>query len=79
MGQGVIVFGAYDVGKPRVRLLIDALKKSDRLEAEIHVSVWQGVADKSVAGLAQFVGAAFRYLLGMPLSLIHISEPTRPY
>ncbi len=74
MGQGVIVFGAYDVGKPRVRLLIDALKKSDRLEAEIHVSVWQGVADKSVAGLAQFVGAAFRYLLGMPRALWRLSR-----
>jgi len=69
MKKRFVAWGAYDDSKPRVRLLLDALRRADRLEAELHVSVWRDVADKSVAGKWQLMRAALRYLSGMPRAL----------
>ncbi|WP_340586677.1 glycosyltransferase [Erythrobacter alti] len=74
MNKRFVAWGAYDDGKPRVRLLLESLRKAGRLEAEIHVPVWSDVADKSVAGKRQLFRAAFRYLTGMPRALWRLAR-----
>jgi len=46
----LVAWGSYDKGKPRVRLLLDALRRKGRLAGEIHIDIWQGIEDKAVAG-----------------------------
>lgn len=62
----LVAWGAYDEGKPRVRLLLAALRECDALAAEIHVSLWSKTPDKSIAGWKIWTKAAFRYLVAMP-------------
>lgn len=70
MGNGrVIAWGGYDNSKPRVRLLLDALRKRNALAAEINVDVWRGIEDKSVAGKGRIFSAYLRLLLAYPLAL----------
>ena len=74
MTRRVVAWGAYDDGKPRVRLLLDALRRADALEAEIHVPAWSGVEDKSVAGKAALLRSALRWLAGMPRALWRLAR-----
>jgi len=43
----VIVWGTYDLGKPRVRILLEAARAHGVLLYEIHADVWAGVEDKT--------------------------------
>ena len=56
----VIAWGTYDLGKPRVRILLRGLRENGVEVLECHRDVWQGVEDKSqVAGWrrkARFIG-----------------------
>lgn len=72
MKQQLVAWGAYDDGKPRVRLLLDALRNRNALAAEIHVSLWSEVADKSVAGWKKWGKAALIYLLWMPWAFVKL-------
>ncbi len=71
-GQKLVAWGGYDASKPRVRLLLDALRRRDALHAEIAIDVWSGVEDKSVAGKGRAVKAGLKLLLGMPRAALEL-------
>ncbi|TIX51834.1 glycosyltransferase [Alteraurantiacibacter aquimixticola] len=63
----VMLWGTYDTGKPRTRLMREALRRIDLQLTEIHTSVWQGVEDKSgLSGSGRLLGFALRWLLAYP-------------
>ncbi|MEP0191890.1 MAG: hypothetical protein ABJE00_15925, partial [Erythrobacter sp.] len=46
----VMMWGTYDLGKPRTRLLLEAIRQSGASLCEVHAPVWDGAEDKSVLG-----------------------------
>lgn len=70
----IVVWGTYDVGKPRTRLLLTSIANSSHEIIEIHKDVWGTIADKSqVSGylakarfglllLLAYPGLIWRYL-----------------
>lgn len=73
----LVAWGGYDKSKPRVRLLLDALRRADALESEIAIPVWQGVTDKGVIGPVQWFAAALRLLAGLPGALWRLARTPR--
>lgn len=64
----VLVWGTYDLGKPRVRLMRDCLRQIDPDLIEVHDPVWEGVEDKSgLSGARRLLGIAVSWLLAYPL------------
>lgn len=45
--QQIIVWGTYDIGKPRVRILLQGLEEIGIDVKKIHADVWSGIEDKS--------------------------------
>lgn len=43
----IIAWGTYDLGKPRVRILLRGLRENGVSVHECHADVWSGVEDKS--------------------------------
>ncbi|AIY40065.1 Glycosyl transferase [Collimonas arenae] len=43
----IVLWGTYDTGKPRVRLLRDGIRKNGIELIECHANVWNGIEDKS--------------------------------
>jgi glycosyltransferase involved in cell wall biosynthesis len=43
----IVAWGTYDLGKPRVRILLDGLRNNHVDVIECHKAVWTGVEDKS--------------------------------
>lgn len=68
----VIAWGGYDKSKPRVRLLLDALRKRHALASEINIDVWQGVEDKSVVGVGRILAAITRLLIAYPSAILRL-------
>lgn len=63
----ILLWGTYDLGKPRVRLMRDALRQIDPHLREMHRSVWDGIEDKSgLGGSGRLLGIAVRWLLAYP-------------
>ncbi len=56
----IVFWGTYDVGKPRVRLLIAGAKQAGMEVRECHVDVWQGISDKTQ--MKSFSQKCFRLL-----------------
>lgn len=77
--MNIVAFGGYDEGKPRVRLLLDALRRSGTLSGELKISVWGGIEDKSVAGRGRFVMAILRLFLGLPAALWRLARCPRDH
>lgn len=73
----ITAWGGYDVGKPRVRLLLDALRRRGVLAGEIHFDVWGAIEDKSVAGWKRLARAAFAWFFGMPRALWRLRKVDR--
>lgn len=46
----ICFWGTYDIGKPRVRILLEGLRASGNNVSEIHAEPWREVADKSQIG-----------------------------
>ncbi len=55
----IVVWGTYDIGKPRVRIMLRGLKESNAEVILCHRDVWQGIEDKS--GIASWRDR-FRFL-----------------
>ena len=73
MGNGrVIAWGSYDKSKPRVRLLLDALRKRDALAAETNIDVWRNIEDKSVAGKSRIFTAMLCLLIAYPAAFFRL-------
>jgi len=63
----VILWGTYDIGKPRTRLLRSALASAGVEVIEVRSPVWDGVEDKAqIAGLIPKISYALRWLLAYP-------------
>lgn len=63
----VVYWGAYDVGKPRNRIMIRGLRENGVEVIECHYHLWQGVEDKSqITGWAQRVRFLLRWMLAYP-------------
>jgi glycosyltransferase involved in cell wall biosynthesis len=63
----ILLWGTYDLGKPRVRLMRDALRQIDPHLREMHRPVWDGIEDKSgLGGSGRLLGIAVRWLLAYP-------------
>jgi glycosyltransferase involved in cell wall biosynthesis len=73
----IVAWGSYDESKPRVRLLLRALRDCDALAAEIHVPVWASIRDKATAGRATIAKALVRLLAAYPGALISLWRQPR--
>jgi len=63
----IVLWGTYDTGKPRVRLLRDGLRQNGFDLIECHADVWRGIEDKSqLTGLPQKIRAALRWFAHYP-------------
>ncbi|TRD10603.1 glycosyltransferase family 4 protein [Erythrobacter insulae] len=69
MAAKIIVFGGYDTRKPRVRLLIEALRRQGALAQEIHVSGWEDVPQTNIPSKTAFLKVLAKLLLGYPRAL----------
>lgn len=76
----ILLWGTYDTGKPRIRILRDGLRGVPGIELqEIHASVWEGIEDKSqVKGLARRAGILGRWLLSYPALVWRLLRAPRP-
>lgn len=72
-----LVWGTFDTGKPRVRMLLEALRRSDAELPVCHRSPWSGIEDKSqVTGLTARLALLLRWLCGYPaLILAYLRAP----
>ena len=71
----VLLWGTYDLGKPRVRLMRDALRMIDPHLREIHRPVWDDIEDKSgLTGFARLAGIAWRWLMAYPPLVWHVAR-----
>lgn len=66
MNLRIILWGTYDLGKPRTRILRASLAAGDAELAEIHTNVWSGVEDKSQLSALAWVVRIARWLLAYP-------------
>lgn len=73
----VVAWGGYDDSKPRVRLLLDSLRRQGALAEEIHIRVWRGINDKSVAKRWQLFRAFARFLMGLPAAIWRLMRSDR--
>src|SRR5687767_10873255 len=63
----VVLWGTYDTGKPRTRLMRRALIEAGIDLIEIHTDVWSGVEDKSqVRGRGARLGFALKWITAYP-------------
>lgn len=63
----IVLWGTYDTGKPRIRILRDGLRTAGVDVTEIHENVWGDVSDKStLRGVGQWLRRGFRLLTGYP-------------
>jgi len=64
----VVLWGAYDLGKPRIRILRAGLVRNGIQLTECHVDVWRGVEDKSqMHGVGRWLWRLLRLLAAYPL------------
>lgn len=67
----LVLLGTYDLGKPRVRLLRDAVRHSDIDLTEVHRDVWAGIEDKSqLTGFFAKLKLLGRWLLAYPALIL---------
>ena len=63
----LVIWGTYDTGKPRVRILLRGLRESGVEIIECHADVWGGVDDKSrVSGATTILRRGLRWLCSYP-------------
>jgi len=68
----VVAFGAYDTRKPRVRLLLDALKRQEGLAETIAISGWERVAQTNIPSRWALIKVLLRMVLAYPGALIRL-------
>lgn len=72
-----LVWGTSDTGKPRVRMLLEALRAIDPVVPMCLRNPWEGIEDKSsLKGLGSKLGVLIRWLLAYPaLVLAYLRAP----
>lgn len=62
-----VFWGTYDLGKPRLPILLAGLRRNGVEVIECHADPWAGVADKSqIRGLGRRLGYLLRWLAAYP-------------
>ncbi|MBV7259477.1 glycosyltransferase [Erythrobacter crassostreae] len=74
MAAKIIAFGGYDTRKPRVRLLIEALRRKGALAEEIHVSGWKDVPQTNIPSRIAFVKVLLKLIIGYPRALWRLAR-----
>ncbi|UGB37563.1 glycosyltransferase [Frateuria soli] len=75
----ILLWGTYDTGKPRVRVLLAGLERSGVRVDQCHADVWQDVPDKSqVHGWRQRMTVAVRWLASYPALAWRLARAPRP-
>lgn len=76
----ILLWGTYDTGKPRIRILRDGLRAMPGIELrEIHARVWEGIEDKSqIVGVGHRIRILFRWLLSYPALAWQLARAPRP-
>ena len=69
MNIGIIAFGAYDTRKPRVRLMLAAIRRAGALDGAIHIRGWENVAESNVPSKGSFMKVLARMLIAYPGAL----------
>ena len=72
MSRNIIAFGAYDTRKPRVRLMLDAIRRAGALSSEIHIEGWEDVAQTNVPSKLSFLKVLLKMLIAYPGALIRL-------
>lgn len=70
----IAAFGGYDTRKPRVRLLIDAIRRAGALEGEILIPAWEEVAQTNVPSRFAVLKVLLKIALGYPRALLALSR-----
>jgi glycosyltransferase involved in cell wall biosynthesis len=65
----VVAWGTYDLGKPRVRILLRGLEEAGVEVCRCHWDLWRGVPDKSALGLLDWLRFGAIALAAYPLLL----------
>ncbi|SMX25182.1 putative glycosyl transferase [Boseongicola aestuarii] len=73
-----MVWGTYDLGKPRTRLMVQALRHSGAEINEIHAPVWEGAEDKSVMHRSDALRRGLRWALAYPWLVWRFARAPRP-
>jgi hypothetical protein len=67
----LVIWGTYDLGKPRNRILLQGLRGAGAQVIECHFDVWHGVEDKSLLkGLMPKLRVLARWLAAYPRLLL---------
>jgi glycosyltransferase involved in cell wall biosynthesis len=67
----VVALGTYDIGKPRMRILLRGLQENGVDVTKCHVPVWDGIEDKSqFTGLGNKLALFGRFLFAYPKLII---------
>ncbi len=75
----VLLWGTFDTGKPRIRILRDAIEASGAKLEQVHANVWGAVEDKSqIRGLLAPLTIFWRMLLAYPTLLWRLCKAPRP-
>lgn len=63
----IVLWGTYDTGKPRIRILRDGLRELGITVDEIHAPIWEDVSDKSsLHGFAKWLTRGLRLFCAYP-------------
>lgn len=62
----IVLWGSYDLGKPRIRILRDGLLANGVAVTEIHADIWAGQEDKSRLSAGRVLMAGLRLALAYP-------------
>ena len=73
----VVVWGTYDLGKPRTRILISGLQQAGVEIEEIHADIWSGVEDKSQLTVLRRLGFLVRWIVSYPSLIIRYIRAPR--
>jgi glycosyltransferase involved in cell wall biosynthesis len=67
MSPRILLWGTYDLGKPRTRIMRASLAAAASELTEIHADVWSGVEDKSQLSPGAWLARGARWLFAYPL------------
>ncbi|MEP3679392.1 MAG: glycosyltransferase [Paracoccaceae bacterium] len=73
-----MMWGTYDLGKPRTRLLLEAIRQSGASLCEVHAPVWDGAEDKSVLGKSDALRRGIRWAFAYPGLIWRFLRAPRP-
>lgn len=74
-----LLWGSYDPGKPRVRIMRQALLDSDAIElTETPIRIWLDISDKSQMRFTDWLRVVIRSFYLYPMALWHLARAPKP-